>query len=142
MTDQDQLPLEGTRDGDTFDPVVDTVPLNNQMVRVWCVMHDGLWRSLPVIADGTGDPEASISARLRDFRKPQFGGHQVLRRRQKGWRLNEYRLVWNDSPPPTAKQIVAATADRGFVSHPARIVQQARNEVRRAATEGGRDARH
>jgi hypothetical protein len=40
----------------------------------------------------TGFPEASISARLRDFRKEQFGKHVVERRRrsQGQW---EYRLI-------------------------------------------------
>lgn len=131
MTDQPQLPLEGSRDGATFDPAVDTVPLNKQMVRVWCVMQSGAWYSLPVIADYTGDGEASVSARLRDFRKAKFGGHLVQRRKQPGRRLHEYQLLWDDSRPvPTSEQIVEAYIGRPYVSHPARIVQDARRQAR------------
>jgi hypothetical protein len=82
--------LLGHRDGATYEPNLDLVPLNNQMLRVWRVMRDGYWRPLHVIAEATGDPEASVSARLRDFRKTRFGGHVVQRRRI--GRLFEYRL--------------------------------------------------
>lgn len=86
--------LDGPRDGDTFDPATDTVRLNEQQRRVADVMGDSRWRTLREIADVTGDPEASVSARLRDFRKPRFGGLVVLRRRRENapgtW---EYRLT-------------------------------------------------
>lgn len=89
--------LEGHRDGDTFDPGTDTIRLNAQMRRVAAVMGDSRWRTLAELADQTGDPEASVSARLRDFRKPRFGGFAVLRRRREGspgtW---EYRLTLPD----------------------------------------------
>jgi hypothetical protein len=51
--------------------------------------------TLQDIARETGDPEASISARLRDLRKPQFGGHTVERiRTGEGKRgLFLYRVV-------------------------------------------------
>jgi hypothetical protein len=38
------------------------------------------WRSLGAIELRTGHAQASISARLRDFRKERFGAHGVLRR--------------------------------------------------------------
>lgn len=54
-------------------------------------MKDGSWHTLPEIAAGTGDPEASISARLRDLRKPRFGSY-VVDRRRRSQGLFEYRL--------------------------------------------------
>lgn len=88
--------LDGPRDGDTFDAGTDTIRLNAQMRRVADVMVDSAWRSLAEIAEITGDPEASISARLRDFRKPRFGGFTVLRRRREGAGLWEYKLALPD----------------------------------------------
>ena len=55
------------------------------------------WRTLAEIEAACGDPQASISARLRDFRKVEFGEHAVERRRRGvGYRgLFEYRVVPN-----------------------------------------------
>lgn len=81
-----------TRDGATYDHARDGMRLNAQQERVWNVMRDGRWRSLIDIADITGDGEASISARLRDFRKARCGGYDVQRRHvAEGY--FEYRLV-------------------------------------------------
>ena len=87
------------RDGATFDPEHDLARLNAQHRRVYEVMADGAWHSLPYIAAMTGDPEASISARLRDFRKARFGGHTVNRRRAAGKGQWQYQLVWNPEVP-------------------------------------------
>ena len=103
--------LFGDRDGDTFDAPVDRTPLNAQMIRVYAVMRSATsllgypaWVSLRDIAERTHDPEASISARLRDFRKPRFGGHTVDRRRD--GRVYFYRLTWNgDGRRPTDREI-------------------------------------
>lgn len=84
--------LDGYRDGKTFDPFKDMDRLNEQMRRVFQIMRDQHWRTLREISDATGDPEASVSARLRDFRKPQFGGCLVNRRRR-GNGLHEYQLA-------------------------------------------------
>ncbi len=55
----------------------------------------GWWWTLREISQHTGDPEASISARLRDLRKARFGAHTVNRRRRgdptKG--VFEYQLL-------------------------------------------------
>lgn len=88
--------LDGPRDGATFDPGIDTIRLNDQMRRVADVMGDSRWRTLAEIAEVTGDPEASVSARLRDFRKPRFGALAVHRRRRDGKGLYEYRLTLPD----------------------------------------------
>lgn len=63
--------------GRTYDPAADGQRLKGQLARVLDVMKDGEWRTLRQIADATGDPEASVSARLRDFRKQPFGGHEL-----------------------------------------------------------------
>ena len=55
-------------------------------------MSDGNWRSLRAIENETGYPQASVSARLRDFRKAKFGGHTVERKRIEGG-LFVYRLI-------------------------------------------------
>jgi hypothetical protein len=65
-----------------------------QRGRVWTVVVDGGWHTLAGIAARTGDPEASISARLRDLRRPEHGAHTVERRRvREGGGLFEYRVI-------------------------------------------------
>ena len=99
-----QLTLDGARDGRTFDEVLDKHRLNAQMRRVAVAMlRDGRWQSLHELQLATGDPQASISARLRDLRKPRFGSHTVERRR----RLHvpgtwEYRLILRENYPVKA----------------------------------------
>ena len=69
-------------DGITYEQKIDGVRLCAQASRVFRLMRDGQWRTLREIADATGDPEASISARLRDFRKERWGRFEVERRRR------------------------------------------------------------
>jgi hypothetical protein len=79
------------RDGQTYDHARDARRLAGQQCRVLALMKDGQWRTLSAIAAHTKDPEASVSARLRDLRKPKFGGWEVERRYvERG--LWEYRL--------------------------------------------------
>ncbi len=96
-------------DGSTYEPKFDATRLRGEMARVYqCLAgfltHEegkgwvrlpGQWRTLREISDLTGDPEASISARLRDLRKAKFGAHTVNRRRRgdptKG--VFEYQLL-------------------------------------------------
>jgi hypothetical protein len=85
--------MEGRRGGQTFDPYIDTDRLNEQSQRVFKLMRDNQWRALHEIAAITGDPEASISARLRDFRKPRFGSLVVNRRRRHEAGLWEYQIA-------------------------------------------------
>jgi len=88
-----QLPL--AFGGPVFDPAKDTKRLTGQLLRIFNVMADGTWRTLPEIAEATGDPEASISAQLRHLRKPEFGAHAVDKRRRGSETsgLWEYRLI-------------------------------------------------
>jgi hypothetical protein len=55
--------------GTTYVASLDRDRLGEQLLRVIDLMSDGRWRSLREIAAITDDPEASISARLRDIRK-------------------------------------------------------------------------
>lgn len=90
------VPGEGPdHDGATYEPELDHVRLNAQTLRVWQVVKDGAWRTLAEISAATGDPEASISARLRDLRKVKFGGHTVERARMDGG-LHMYRVTPSD----------------------------------------------
>jgi len=81
-------------DGATYEPEHDHVRLGAQALRVWGVLSDGQWRTLAEIQAQCGDPQASISARLRDFRKSKFGGYAVERRRrgEAARGLFEYRV--------------------------------------------------
>lgn len=80
-------------DGETYDRERDHGRLNAQLSRVLTVMKDGRWHTLADLSATTGgDPEASVSARIRDLRKEKFGGYEVERRYvDRG--LFEYRLV-------------------------------------------------
>lgn len=79
-------------DGVTYDPALDHNRLTKQLGRVWQAMSDGKWRTLHQLAKAADAPEASVSARLRDLRKPKFGGHDVEHRRTDGG-LWYYRMI-------------------------------------------------
>ena len=64
-------------DGDTYEAEYDFDRLTTQLARTFNVIADGQWRTLGEIAELTGAPEASASARLRDLRKQKFGGYTV-----------------------------------------------------------------
>lgn len=79
-------------DGAEYNPPRDYKRLMSQINRIRDLMSDGSWRTLPEIAQATGDPPASISAQLRNLRKPKFGAWTIERRYVSGG-LFEYRLV-------------------------------------------------
>ena len=90
-------PPDGSRDGAICDPAADGVRLNRQAQAVWNAMADGAWRSLADLSRLTGHPEASVSARMRDFRKVRFGRCEVQRQRHSdGSGLYIHRLVPRD----------------------------------------------
>lgn len=66
--------------------------LGEQFRRVRDLMADGAWRTLAQISEAVGAPEASVSARLRDLRKPEHGSRTV-ERRSRGRGLYEYRVA-------------------------------------------------
>jgi hypothetical protein len=79
-------------DGKTYQPERDHDRLTGQLERVFNLMRDGRWRTIPAIAYEVRGSESSVSARLRDFRKAKYGGHTVQRERvRKG--LYMYRVI-------------------------------------------------
>lgn len=87
-------PLPGF-DGRTYEQRFDYERLGKQARGVFLLMRDRRWRTLREISDATAYPEASISARLRDFRKPKFGAH-IVEDRRRGAAVDgvwEYRLI-------------------------------------------------
>ena len=74
----------------TYEPALDTKRLGAQLHRVFDLMLDGHWYTLREIAEKTGDPEASVSARLRDLRH-LFGKVDRHRRYERAG-LWEYRF--------------------------------------------------
>lgn len=83
-------------DGETYDEALDEDRLKTQLARVRALMWDQRWRTLDDISRATGDPHASVSARLRDLRKGKFGAHIVERERVKRG-LYRYRLLPGDN---------------------------------------------
>ena len=78
--------------GVTYDPELDQYRLGTQLNDVWQHIRDGRWHYPEEMEDALGYRWASISARLRDFRKARFGAHNIERKRIRGgsWK---YRLV-------------------------------------------------
>lgn len=64
-------------DGATYRRDRDQARLAGQLARVADCLADGAWWTLATLAARTGDPEASVSARIRDLRKGRFGGYTV-----------------------------------------------------------------
>lgn len=79
-------------DGETYVRPRDHDRLFAQLAKVQSAMADHGWHTLPELELTTGAPQASISARLRDLRKPKFGAYQVERRYVVAG-LWEYRLL-------------------------------------------------
>lgn len=78
--------------GETYNPARDGQRLVGQLERVFAVMSDGAWHTLAELTARCGGTEAAISARVRDFRKAKFGGHEV-ERQYVAQGLYKYRLV-------------------------------------------------
>jgi hypothetical protein len=92
--------LSADFDGKTYVPADDRNRLKRQLHAVFALMRDSSWRTLEEISSQMGIPAstASISARLRDFRKEKFGRHTVNRRLRDGKKgLFEYQLITNTS---------------------------------------------
>jgi len=82
--------------GETFEPKLDGKRLQTQMQAVHELMLDRQWRTIPQIAlhlriAGLSCTEASISARLRDLRKPPFG--YTVERERIGEGFFSYRIA-------------------------------------------------
>lgn len=92
----DWQPPPSDRHGASYDHAADFARLNRQQQAVYEAMKHGAWMTLREISDATGAPEASVSARIRDFRKPEMS-HLALtvesqRRDDVRRGLWEYRL--------------------------------------------------
>jgi hypothetical protein len=68
------------------------------LARVHNAMSDGRWWTLHDLSSRTGGSEASVSARIRDLRKPEYGAHRVERRGTADAGIFMYRLVTEESP--------------------------------------------
>ena len=92
--------------GVTYDPALDGERLKKQLGRVFQVLSDHKWHSIEKIQDGCWwlrgkngkDSQAGISARIRDLRKPEYGGYKVEHKRIEGG-LWMYRLVEPSAGP-------------------------------------------
>ena len=91
MTHQETKQLVDWFKGSDFNEELDGKRLRGQIGRIYNLMKDSKWRTLGEIEQGTGDPQASISAQLRNLRKPPLN-HIVQKQRRVGG-LWEYRLV-------------------------------------------------
>lgn len=111
-------------DGKTYTHDRDGKRLGEQYVRVFNLMRDGKFRTLSDIRKETGDPESSVSARLRDMRKERFGAFNVERKYIDNG-LYEYRLdIGNDGwiknegnsvcPVPPETQVLVKFRDGMF----------------------------
>jgi hypothetical protein len=91
MTNQTEMYFDGT----TYESQHDMARLSGQLLRVLVAMNDGRWRTLRELSAEADGSEASVSARLRDLRKPRFGARIVERRRrgQATRGIHEYRLL-------------------------------------------------
>lgn len=83
--------------GATYRPNRDKVRLTKQALRIFQFVRDGRWYTLKEIEAATGDPSPSVSARLRSFKLPEMGGHQLEKRLHSGSTgLWEYRVLVNE----------------------------------------------
>jgi hypothetical protein len=64
-------------DGATYEPERDYKRLDKLIDRVFAFMSDGQWHTIPEVAEACGGTQTSVSARIRDLRKEQRGGHKV-----------------------------------------------------------------
>ena len=82
-------------DGATYDAKLDQERLGRQLKKVFELMADHEWRTLSEMEAHLWEPQASISARIRDLRKKRFGGYLIQRRRrgeaERG--IFEYRMA-------------------------------------------------
>jgi hypothetical protein len=89
-----ELPPHRAFDGGTYEPQRDYMRLSGQLKKVFELMQDGHWRTIPAIAHAVGGSPQAISARLRDLRKEKYGSHTVERRHLHDG-LFTYRLMSN-----------------------------------------------
>lgn len=72
----------------------DQIRLTGQLARIFRIMLDGTWWTLGQISRVADAPESSVSAQLRNLRKPEFGAH-TIDRESAGGGLHRYKLTPN-----------------------------------------------
>jgi len=82
-------------DGDDYNPDLDQKRLTGQICRIYREMISGKWLTVDEIAAATNDPQTSVSAQIRNLRKPAFGGHFIPKRRRVISGLYEFKLTVN-----------------------------------------------
>lgn len=92
LTINDYIIVRPNFNGADYNRVQDRERLTGQILRIYDLMKDGKWRTLGQIENFTGAPQASISAQLRNLRKPRFGGY-VVEKQNLGEGLFQYRLL-------------------------------------------------
>jgi len=106
-------------DGAHYVAKFDHERLSGKAKKIFELMSDGVPKTLSEINEGTGCPEASISATLRDFRKEKFGWHTVktTRRGEPSNGLFQYELIINhtgerpEDAPMTKKEKMDKASD-------------------------------
>lgn len=87
--------------GESYDPARDGKRLGKQLLAVYSVMKSGAWFTPFELEVACGGNWASLSARLRDIRKPEFFAPCNVERESLGGGLFRYRLVpIRIKPPP------------------------------------------
>lgn len=114
--------------GHTYEPAQDGERLSRQLERVKDLMRDGQWRSLGTISAAVHGSEASVSARLRDLRRPRFGGYTVDRRRVDGGNgLHEYRVLPRDGyANTTSSESVSSAGQTELFAPPSHMPERVR----------------
>ena len=59
--------------------------------RLRLYMQDGTWWTNERMALALGCQETGATARMRDLRKEQYGGHRIIKRKRGG--IYEYKLI-------------------------------------------------
>lgn len=80
-------------DGAFYNPSLDEQRLTTQMERVRRELSDGRWHTAQHIADRTHAPLTSVSAQIRNLRKPENGGYHIETKRDGDTGLFLYRMV-------------------------------------------------
>ena len=79
--------------GAVYDEQKDGQRLKHQINVIFDLMKDCKFRTLREIEDLTDFPQSSISAQLRNLKKPAFGSHALNKRRRDGRGTWEYQII-------------------------------------------------
>jgi hypothetical protein len=88
-------PTTADFDGDTI-AAFDCERLGRQLAGVLGALERGGWWTLGELVAVAGGSESGCSARVRDLRKPKFGGHVIERRRRGDPRAGLWEYAMRD----------------------------------------------